>query len=321
MKILLSAVSGQFKACRDKLRSDLSAVGAEVVVQEDFQQHGASLLEKLERYIASCDRIIALVGDAYGFEPEKTARPASQPRRSYTQWEYYFAMGERLNGSRQPSKDIFLYIGSPEFLAMNPVSQPEDAAHLQQEFIKELVRSGKDRNGFSELHELCRLVLRDGFQLRTRAPQPRNLPYTSIRRLFKGREHILADLHERLQQNPGRALAIYGPAGVGKTRLTIEYAMRYEAQYTALLTAVADSGEALQRNLAPKWLLHSSSAAIICFDVGCLPPFAAVVRFSTTSYSATAQLVRSRSTSALISLFGFMYFPYVYVLLFGLKLV
>jgi hypothetical protein len=68
MKIFLSAVSGQFKACRDALRSDLSAVGAEVVVQEDFQQHGASLLEKLERYIPSCDRIIALVGDAYGFD-------------------------------------------------------------------------------------------------------------------------------------------------------------------------------------------------------------------------------------------------------------
>jgi len=192
---------------------------------------------------------------------------------------------------------------------------------LQLEFMKEVLPSGKDRNEFSVLHELRALVLRDGFQLRTREAQARNLPYTSIGRLFKGREQILTDLHERLQQNPGRALAIYGPAGVGKTRLTIEYAMRYEAQYTALLTAVADSGEALQRNLAPKWLLHSSSAAIICFDVGCLPPFAAVVRFSTTSYSATAQLVRSRSTSALISLFGFMYFPYVYVLLFGLKLV
>src|SRR5208283_3772431 len=107
MKIFLSAVSGQFKACRDALRSDLSAVGAEVVVQEDFQQHGASLLEKLERYIGSCDRIIALVGDAYGFEPEATVRPTGQPRRSYTQWEYFFAMGERLDGSRQPPKDIF----------------------------------------------------------------------------------------------------------------------------------------------------------------------------------------------------------------------
>jgi len=33
-------------------------------VQEYFQQHGASLPEKLESYIASCDRIIALIGHA-----------------------------------------------------------------------------------------------------------------------------------------------------------------------------------------------------------------------------------------------------------------
>ena len=219
-------------------------------MQEDFQQHGASLLEKLESYIASCDRVIALVGDAYGFEPEEPARPLGRPRRSYTQWEYFFAMGERLDGSRQPPKDTFLYFGLPEFLAVHSVSQSDDTAQLQLEFMKEVLPSGKDRNEFSVLHELRALVLRDGFQLRTRPPQPRNLPYTSIGRLFKGREHILADLHERLQQNPGRALAIYGPAGVGKTRLTIEYALRQEAQYTALLTAGADSRQALQRNLA-----------------------------------------------------------------------
>jgi hypothetical protein len=79
MKIFLSAVSSQFKDCREKLRSDLSAVGAEVVVQEDFQQHGGSLLEKLEQYIAGCDRLIALVGDAYGDEPDESARPPVQP--------------------------------------------------------------------------------------------------------------------------------------------------------------------------------------------------------------------------------------------------
>src|SRR5262245_42765689 len=48
MKIFLSAVSGEFKACRDALASDLRAVGAEVMVQEDFQQSGRTLLEKLE---------------------------------------------------------------------------------------------------------------------------------------------------------------------------------------------------------------------------------------------------------------------------------
>ena len=43
-KIFLSAVTAQFKECRDVLRSDLAAVGADVVVQEDFQPHGGTLL-------------------------------------------------------------------------------------------------------------------------------------------------------------------------------------------------------------------------------------------------------------------------------------
>jgi len=40
MQIFLSAVSAQLKTCRDALASDLRAVGANVVVQEDFKQHG-----------------------------------------------------------------------------------------------------------------------------------------------------------------------------------------------------------------------------------------------------------------------------------------
>ena len=234
MKILLSAVSGQFKACRDKLRSDLSAVGAEVVVQEDFQQHGASLLEKLERYIASCDRIIALVGDAYGFEPEKTARPASQPRRSYTQWEYYFAMGERLDGSRQPPKDIFLYIGSPEFLAMNPVSQVADAAQLQQEFITELVRSGKDRNQFGSLHELRALVLRDGFRLQTRVPGIFLPPEPED---FVGRAEALEKLYALVVEKQGRAL-VHGEPGSGKSTLALKFAWVGQGTFDAVVFQV-----------------------------------------------------------------------------------
>jgi len=109
-KIFLSAVSAQFKQCRDMLRSDLNAVGAEVVVQEDFTQHGGSLLGKLEQYIADCDQVIALVGSAYGYQPEITAVPNNSPQRSYTQWEYFFAQGERLNGKRAEAKPVLVKI-------------------------------------------------------------------------------------------------------------------------------------------------------------------------------------------------------------------
>jgi hypothetical protein len=45
---------------------------------------------------------------------------------------------------------------------------------------------------------------------------------------------------------------------VGKTRLAVEYAHRHAEEYSALLFVVADSPEALRRNLAcpcvPLWL-------------------------------------------------------------------
>ena len=106
------------------MASDLRAVGAEVAVQEDFQQHGRTLLEKLEEYIAVCDRVIALVGDAYGWEPEPAGRTPDTPRRSYTQWEYFLAQGERLKGERQSAKDTFVYMASANFCGLEP-SQPK----------------------------------------------------------------------------------------------------------------------------------------------------------------------------------------------------
>ncbi|HEX7407738.1 MAG TPA: DUF4062 domain-containing protein [Candidatus Binatia bacterium] len=107
-RIFLSAVSGQFKDCRDALASDLRAIGCEVRVQEDFQQGPRTLIEHLEEYIAQCDRVIALVGDAYGCEASGVAVPAVNPPRFYTQWEYFFTLGERLDGSLAPRKDLYL---------------------------------------------------------------------------------------------------------------------------------------------------------------------------------------------------------------------
>lgn len=250
MKIFLSAVSSQFKACRDALASDLRAVGAEVVVQEEFQQHGRTLLEKLEQDISGCDRVIALVGDAYGWEPDEAARPAGFPRRSYSQWEYWFAKGERLDGSRRPAKDIYLYFASPEFIAAHPAPQSAEAAQLQQAFVTELRSSGKDYNPFSSLDQLRWLVLRDGFRLQQRGPQPCNLPYISLGALFKGREPVLTEMAQHFEQAPHQPLVIHGLGGMGKSRLAIEYAWRHQREHTALLSVIADKPESLEQNLA-----------------------------------------------------------------------
>lgn len=165
MKIFLSAVSSEFEACRDELASDLRKVGAEVIVQRELQQQGRTLLEKLESYIVSCDRVIALVGNAYGWEPDAAALPAGTPRRSYTQWEYFFAQGERLEAFRQPAKDTFVYVASPEFPRPNAVGESPEVAALQQEFIAGIRARDKDHRSFRSVDELRRLVVLDGFHL------------------------------------------------------------------------------------------------------------------------------------------------------------
>jgi tetratricopeptide (TPR) repeat protein len=256
MKIFLSAVSAQFTACRDALRSDLQTIGCEVKVQENFQQGPRTLIERLEEYVAHCERVIALVGDAYGCEASGVAVPAVSPPRSYTQWEYFFTVGERIDGSGAPRKDLYVYFASEQFLREHPVPQPADHAERQQRFCEHIKATGKHWASFDSVDHLCRLVLRDGWQMTERPRKPRNLPYDSIGTLFKGRETFLDDLHNRLQRKPTQAAAIvskqaiHGLGGVGKTRLAVEYALRYEAEYSALLFVSADTAEGLRRNLA-----------------------------------------------------------------------
>ena len=110
MKIFLSAVSTQFKPCRDALASDLRAINCEVRVQEDFQQGPRTLIEKLGEYVAQCDRVIALVGDAYGSEASGTAVPLVAPLRSYTQWEYFFCSSYGLRAIANTLADDRTYI-------------------------------------------------------------------------------------------------------------------------------------------------------------------------------------------------------------------
>ncbi len=206
--------------------------------------------------MAGCDRVVALAGDAYGYEASGDAVPAMDPPRSYTQWEYFFTLGERLDGSHSAQKDLYLYFASDSFLREHAVSQSAEQAARQQAFVKRLKDSGKHYGSFDSLEGLCRLVLRDGWRMTERPRKPRNLPYDSLGTLFKGREGFLDELHGRLRREPTHAAAIvsrqavHGLGGVGKTRLAIEYALRHEAECCALLFVMAETPEALRRNLA-----------------------------------------------------------------------
>jgi tetratricopeptide (TPR) repeat protein len=80
------------------------------------------------------------------------------------------------------------------------------------------------------------------------------LPYPSLGSLFKGRDAFLRDLHASLSRGCGRTAivgsAVYGLGGIGKTRAAVEYAWVHQQGYAALLFVIAETPEALRRNLA-----------------------------------------------------------------------
>ena len=112
------------------------------------------------------------------------------------------------------------------------------------------------------LNELRIAVLRDEPKIGAKpAPtspsvaKPIVLPYPSIGDLFKGRDEFMQRLHESLTRVRGGRTAIvsqalYGLGGIGKTRAAVEYAWAQADDYDALLFVVAETPEALRRNLA-----------------------------------------------------------------------
>ncbi|MFM7836011.1 MAG: AAA family ATPase, partial [Planctomycetaceae bacterium] len=83
-----------------------------------------------------------------------------------------------------------------------------------------------------------------------------NLPQLSLGSLFKGRRETLQDLHRTLVRRAANKAVITanqtiaGLGGVGKTRLTLEYAWQYGSEYSARLYVKADSPASLRQNLA-----------------------------------------------------------------------
>jgi tetratricopeptide (TPR) repeat protein len=216
-----------------------------------FRLDDQTALNTLKTNIADCDAVICLVGDAYGGELRN--RSPDQPRRSFTQWEYFFA--------QEFNKPIFRLATTKETPTDDQTAQPrldpepQELLDLQAQF-RRLVLDDLNLRSFANVDQLRAdlALLRFPWQRDTPTHKPFELPFGSIDSLFKGREDVLTELHHRLQSTASRTVAVtqvlHGLGGVGKTRLAIEYAHRYANDYCAVLFASADTPTNLESNLA-----------------------------------------------------------------------
>ncbi|MGO9024609.1 MAG: tetratricopeptide repeat protein [Beijerinckiaceae bacterium] len=258
MRIFISAVTSGFDRARAAVASDLRARGHDVTIQSDFRQSPDSetLLGALADYIRDCHAVICVIGKRSGAFPPKRAAdrypdvlPEEIKEASYTQWEYFLA--------RYYNRRRYRYIANDDYKPDRD-SVTGDRADLQSDYVKFLKADGVHYEKFSTAEQLRIAVMRDepkiAAQSETLTPptKPIVLPYPSIGDLFKGRNEFMARLHQSLMRAGGgqRAVALYGLGGVGKTRMAVEYARAHVDAYTALLFAVAETPEALRRNLA-----------------------------------------------------------------------
>jgi tetratricopeptide (TPR) repeat protein len=275
VKVFLSTVSDEFRAYRDQLRSDLTRHNVEAKAQEDFKDLGGDTLDKLDVYIENCDAVVHLVGDMTGSTPldrdvdallvkhpdlAADLPPLGEALRdragvSYTQWEAWLALYHH--------KLLFIAKAADK-AERGPNYAPTDASRAAQAAHLARLRALKRYPGciFTSPDNLAKHVLASAIlDLLVKAGlakpprRPKNLPFASLGSLFKGREQALDKLHEALNANTGGATAIVGRAlhglgGIGKTRLAVEYALKHESEYSALLFVSAETPARLETSLA-----------------------------------------------------------------------
>jgi tetratricopeptide (TPR) repeat protein len=254
-RIFLSAVTSEFGKARDAVAADLRSREALLRVQSDFRQEAGSdtTLKKLHDYICDCSAVVCVIGKRSGaLPPPKAAEPFAHillsgiAKASYTQWEFFFA--------RHFKRRLSIYIATDGYEPDLAAPTGEDDPELQRAFLDHIVKEeGLDRSYFTNEDQLARAVLKEDWP-KKRTGKPIALPYPSLGSLFKGRDEFLKELHASLSRGSGRTAivgsALYGLGGIGKTRAAVEYAWAHHHDYAALLFVIAETPEALQRNLA-----------------------------------------------------------------------
>jgi tetratricopeptide (TPR) repeat protein len=264
--VFLSCVTNEFGTLRPKLARMVQRTQLLVRHQDDFAHHGVRTLQMLEEEVLASDAVFHVVGNLPGANapaaqvedflkrhPEfaqgfpEIAEDGRKGEISYTQWEAWLALllGKRL---------VVYQVKAPAPAA--DTAEPSQKTHLER--LKSRKVYPKVVPDVSELLEEIRISLIE-LHLLTRQDlegPPCNLPYSPLGELFIGRGPFLDDLRRRFdaarRKHPGSwpNHAVTGMAGVGKTRLAIEYAWKHQEDYSALLFVNGESPTLLDSHLA-----------------------------------------------------------------------
>lgn len=204
-RVFLSAVTSELGQHRSRLALELRRRGLDVVVQDDFRQHGGTLLEKLKKSINTCDAVICLIGHAYGAEPPIDNRNRGD-RRSYTQWEFTFAF-EQHKSHRMPLL-VYLKSNSQEGSFVQNVEE----SRLQSEFRDYVIETGLDREPLSSEDDLVIRVLQQDWAERPRIAWRLTLllgvlalsiasmvAYTAATSLFSNQDRVQQSITDRVE--------------------------------------------------------------------------------------------------------------------------
>lgn len=121
-EVFISATSADLRSCRQLIKEALLTLNCVPVEQTNFPPDHRTVREMLRHRITSCDAVLHVAGEVYGYEPQE--RAPNEPRRSYTQLEYDIA--------RELRKPVYVFLCGQNFPYDQHLPEEVDKQQLQQ---------------------------------------------------------------------------------------------------------------------------------------------------------------------------------------------
>jgi len=214
----------------------LKTAGYTVTIQAWHFRRGMNFVALMRQALDTCQRTVAVISQAY----------LDQSTYGSDEWTAAFTHDD-------PTRSSLLLV------LVEPVTLPRllrpwihiNLTELAPEQAAARLLDGV-RAGTAEPTEAPAFPGRSGGpRYPGRHPDISNLPARNA--AFAGREDLVGELRQRLQQGSAAvvpAQALHGLGGVGKTQLALEYAHRYQADYDLIWWIVAEAPGAIPAGLA-----------------------------------------------------------------------